>query len=105
MSIEVLSGKVFLVITGASRGIGRQIAITFGSLLQEGSHILLLARNLNNLQEIAKKISSKITVHTVSMDLGEATKTDFEGELKFFVCFSYLRLIIFIISLMDMLER
>lgn len=103
MSIEVLSGKVFLIITGASRGIGRQIAITFGSLLQEGSHILLLARNLNNLQEIAKNISSKITVHTVSMDLGETTKTDFESEFKFFVClFFYLRLTI---ALMDMLER
>lgn len=87
MSIEVLSGKVFLVITGASRGIGRQIAITFGSLLQKGSHILLLARNLNNLQEIAKNISSNVSVHTVSMDLSKATKTDFEGELKFFFLF------------------
>ncbi|KAM0729266.1 Sepiapterin reductase [Formica fusca] len=83
MSIEALSGKVFLVITGASRGIGRQIAITFGSLLQEGSHILLLARNLNDLKEVAKNIPSKVTVHTVSIDLGEAkvTKTDFEETI------------------------
>lgn len=81
MSVEALSGKVFLVITGASRGIGRQIAITFGSLLQEGSHILLLARNLNGLQEVAKNISSKVTAHTVSMDLGEGTKTDFEKAI------------------------
>ncbi|KMQ90558.1 sepiapterin reductase [Lasius niger] len=81
MSIEALSGKVFLVITGASRGIGREIAITFGSLLQEGSHILLLARNLNGLQEVAKNIPSKVTVHTVSMDLGEVTKTDFEKTI------------------------
>ncbi|XP_070157351.1 sepiapterin reductase [Polyergus mexicanus] len=83
MSIEALSGKVFLVITGASRGIGRQIAITFGSLLQEDSHILLLARNLNDLKEVAKNIPSKVTVHTVSIDLGEAkmTKTDFEETI------------------------
>ncbi|KAL6431610.1 hypothetical protein ACFW04_007278 [Cataglyphis niger] len=81
MSIEALSGKVFLVITGASRGIGRQIAITFGSLLQEGSHILLLARNLNDLKAVAKNISSKVTVHTVSIDLGKATKTDFEETI------------------------
>ncbi|XP_050453855.1 sepiapterin reductase-like [Cataglyphis hispanica] len=81
MSIEALSGKVFLVITGASRGIGRQIAITFGSLLQEGSHILLLARNLNGLKEVAKNIPSKVTVHTVSINLGEATKTDFEETI------------------------
>ncbi|XP_050453854.1 sepiapterin reductase-like [Cataglyphis hispanica] len=78
MSIEALSDKAFLVITGASRGIGRQIVITFGSLLQEGSHILLLARNLNGLKEVAKNIPSKVTVHTVSINLGEATKTDFE---------------------------
>lgn len=79
--IEALSGKVFLVITGASRGIGRQIAITFSSLLEEGSHILLLARNLSGLQETAKNISSKVTVHTVSMDLGEGTKTDYERTI------------------------
>ncbi|XP_072761740.1 sepiapterin reductase [Anoplolepis gracilipes] len=81
MSIEALSDKVFLVITGASRGIGRQIAITFGSLLQEGSHILLLARNLSGLQEVAKNIPSKVTVHTVGMDLGAVTKTDFEKTI------------------------
>ena len=80
MSIEALSGKVFLLITGASRGIGRQIAITFGSLLQEGSHILLLARSINSLQEIAKTIPSKVTVHTISMDLSKASKSDFEGK-------------------------
>jgi len=84
MSIEALSGKVFLVITGASRGIGRQIAITFSSLLQEGSHILLLARNLNALQEVAKNISSKVIVNVFSMDLSKATKNDFEGKSEFF---------------------
>ncbi|XP_029157421.1 sepiapterin reductase [Nylanderia fulva] len=81
MSIEALSGKVFLVLTGASRGIGRQIAITFGSLLQEGSHMVLLARNLSGLQETAKNIPSKVTVHTVSIDLGEGTKSDFERTI------------------------
>ncbi|XP_029663598.1 sepiapterin reductase-like [Formica exsecta] len=83
MSIEALSGKVFLVVTGASRGIGRQIAITFGSLLQESSHILLLARNLNGLKKVAKNIPPKVTVHTVSIDLGEAkvTKTNFEETI------------------------
>ncbi|XP_020282182.1 sepiapterin reductase [Pseudomyrmex gracilis] len=75
MSIEALSGKVFLLITGASRGIGRQIAITFGSLLQQGSHVLLLARSENALQEVAKSISSNVIVHTVSIDLAKATET------------------------------
>ncbi|KAL6261049.1 hypothetical protein P5V15_008575 [Pogonomyrmex californicus] len=40
MSAEAFSGKVFLLITGASRGIDRQIAITFGSLLEKGSRFI-----------------------------------------------------------------
>ncbi|XP_053970505.1 sepiapterin reductase-like isoform X1 [Hylaeus volcanicus] len=76
MSIKALSGKVFLLITGASRGIGRQIATSFGSVLQEGSHILLLATNLNALKESATYIPPSISVDTVSVDLGKATKDE-----------------------------
>jgi len=84
MSIEALSGKVFLLVTGASRGIGRQIAITFGSMLEEGSRVLLLARNKDALQEVAKNIPSKVKVCTISADLNKSTnKTKFEGKLKF----------------------
>ncbi|EFN75919.1 sepiapterin reductase [Harpegnathos saltator] len=82
MSVEALSGKVFLLVTGASRGIGRQIAITFGSLLQEGSHILLLARNLNALQEVARSIPSKVTVDAVSIDLSKSTKVTLEETIS-----------------------
>lgn len=85
MSVEALSGKIFLLVTGASRGIGRQIAITFGSLLQEGSHILLLARDLDALREVAKNIPSKITVDTVSMNLSQSTKAELEGKYRFFL--------------------
>lgn len=73
MSVEALSGKVFLLVTGASRGIGRQIAITFGSMLEEGSHVLLLARNENALQEVAKNIPSKVKVSTISVNLSKST--------------------------------
>ncbi|XP_011171986.1 sepiapterin reductase isoform X1 [Solenopsis invicta] len=82
MSVEVLSGKVFLLVTGASRGIGRQIAITFGSLLEEGSRILLLARNKNALQEVAKSILSKAKVCTISTDLSKTTLTEFKEFLS-----------------------
>jgi len=82
-AIEALSGKAFLLVTGASRGIGRQIAITFSSLLEEGSRVLLLARNKDALQEVASNIPSKVKVHTVSTDLSKSTDIDFKGKSKF----------------------
>lgn len=80
MAVTALSGKVFLLITGASRGIGKQIAISFGSVLEKGSHALLLATNLNALEETAKNISSNVTVDTVSVDLSKATKDELHGK-------------------------
>ncbi|KYN37636.1 Sepiapterin reductase [Trachymyrmex septentrionalis] len=82
MSIEALSGKVFLLVTGASRGIGREIAITFGSMLEEGSRVLLLARNKDALEEVAKNISSKVKVCTISADLSKSTDTKLEEFLS-----------------------
>ncbi|XP_031845712.1 sepiapterin reductase isoform X1 [Nomia melanderi] len=79
MPKKSLSGKVFLLITGASRGIGRQIAISFGSMLEEGSHVVLLATNLNGLKETAKNIPNNISVDTVSVDLSKATKEELES--------------------------
>lgn len=83
MSIKALSGKVFLLVTGASRGIGRQIVITFSSLLEEGSRVLLLARNENALQEVASNIPSKVKVHAVSADLSKTTDVEFKGKFLF----------------------
>ncbi|XP_071569943.1 sepiapterin reductase isoform X2 [Temnothorax nylanderi] len=79
MSVEALSGKVFLLVTGASRGIGRQIAITFGSLLEEGSRVLLLARNKDALRKVASNIPSKVEVYTASTDLSKSTDVEFQG--------------------------
>lgn len=83
MSIEALSGKVFLLVTGASRGIGRQIAITFGSLLEEGSLALLLARDKDALQEVASNIPSKVKVYIVSADLSKSNNVECKGKSKF----------------------
>lgn len=76
MSIPALSGKSFFLITGASRGIGKQIAISFGPLLQEGSYVLLLASNLNALKETAAQLPSNLIVDYASVNLGTATKDD-----------------------------
>ncbi|XP_076233626.1 sepiapterin reductase [Calliopsis andreniformis] len=77
MSIEALSGKVFMIVTGASRGIGKQIAITFGSLLEKGSHAVLLATNLEALKETARNFPSHVTVDPISVDLSKAQKEVF----------------------------
>lgn len=80
MSIPALSGKAFLLITGASRGIGKQIAISFGPLLQRGSHVLLLATNLSALKETAAQLPSNLIIDYTSIDLGVATKDDLKSE-------------------------
>lgn len=48
--------RTFAVITGASQGIGRSIAIEFSRLLGPESIILLLARSLPNLENTKKQI-------------------------------------------------
>lgn len=48
--------RTFAVITGASQGIGRSIAIEFSRLLGPESTILLLARSLPNLENTKKQI-------------------------------------------------
>ncbi|XP_024937763.1 sepiapterin reductase isoform X3 [Cephus cinctus] len=80
MSIEKLSGKVFLLITGASQGIGRQIAETFSTLVGDGSHVLLLARNATGLKETVDKLRTDLKVDYASVDLSIATPQ----ELKIF---------------------
>lgn len=87
MSIKELSGKVFLVVTGASRGIGKQLAISIGSVLEKGSHVLLLATNLNALKETAKNIPASVSVDTVSADLAKTTKDKLHGKYIYYVYF------------------
>lgn len=73
MSLPILSGKVFLLITGASQGIGRQIAKSFTPLLGSESLVLLLARNANGLRETVDKLPKGLKVQTESVDLSTAT--------------------------------
>ncbi|XP_015123533.1 sepiapterin reductase [Diachasma alloeum] len=73
MAVKVLSGKVFLLITGASQGIGRQIAVTFSELLEPGSKLLLLARSENGLKETAHNVSKRVSVDIKGVDLAVTT--------------------------------
>ncbi|HIW35135.1 MAG TPA: 3-ketoacyl-ACP reductase [Candidatus Paenibacillus intestinavium] len=50
--MQAITGKVALI-TGAGRGIGRATAIAFA---QEGVHVGLVGRTLENLQQVAKEL-------------------------------------------------
>ncbi|XP_012265173.2 sepiapterin reductase-like [Athalia rosae] len=82
MPVSYLSGKVYLLITGASQGIGKQIAESFGALLGDGSVVLLLARNEANLQATAKNIPSRVKVITKSVDLAKANAEQLKAIVK-----------------------
>lgn len=61
----------FLLVTGASRGLGATIAIEFSKKLCEGSHVLLMARDKSKLNAVKAQIekSSKAIPECVAMDL------------------------------------
>ncbi|KAK7590270.1 hypothetical protein V9T40_001883 [Parthenolecanium corni] len=48
--------STFLVITDASRGIGKNLAIQFSTLVTSDSTLVLLARNLQNLETTKTEI-------------------------------------------------
>ncbi|XP_012270849.1 sepiapterin reductase [Orussus abietinus] len=82
MAVNQLSGKTFLLVTGASQGIGRQIAQTFGSFLGNDSHVVLFARNVDGLKETASKLPSHVKSNCYSVDMSTATSEQFEGLIR-----------------------
>ncbi len=69
-----LNGKV-AIITGANRGIGREIALLFA---KEGARLVLTARNLDALQVVGQEIQALgfSEPFLVSMDIKDAQKID-----------------------------
>ena len=55
-----------VLITGASSGIGKSMAIEF---TKEGYDLVLVARNIDRLNELKKELGNKVKVEVVSMDL------------------------------------
>ena len=57
-----------VLITGASSGIGRSIAIEYA---KEGYDLVLVARNKSKLNEVKKEIGNNVSVRVVAMDLND----------------------------------
>jgi len=78
--------KTFCLITGASRGIGRAIAIHFSKQVSEGSVFLLLARSQDALDDTKKAVEEaskdKCVVVTKSVDLAKPSQTSFLVTIK-----------------------
>lgn len=66
--------RTYCLITGASQGIGRQIAIEFAQNVAPGSTFLLLARNIDNLNETKKlmeEVGNEINISVHSFNFYE----------------------------------
>lgn len=82
---EVLGVRSFVLITGASRGFGRAIAVELGKVVGAGSTLLLLARSKEDLEatkEIVRDVRPGLAVEVVPVDLSTADKEVFEKAVK-----------------------
>ena len=71
--MKELIGKV-AVVTGASRGLGRRIAMR---LAQEGAEVALLARSEKGLEEVRRQIEAGgARAHVVPVNLAEPDSVD-----------------------------
>ena len=71
MSEARLKDRIALI-TGASRGLGRSVALAF---VREGAHVLLLSRNLSALEQVDDEIrqsGGKATLVPVDLTDGQA---------------------------------
>ncbi|CAB3230529.1 unnamed protein product [Arctia plantaginis] len=72
-----LSGPTFVVLTGASQGIGRAISIELSKVLGPKSLMLLLARSKDELAKTADQCKQdNVTTVYESMDLSKASAKD-----------------------------
>uniref|UniRef100_A0A1A9WC54 Sepiapterin reductase n=1 Tax=Glossina brevipalpis TaxID=37001 RepID=A0A1A9WC54_9MUSC len=80
-----LNKKTYFLVTGASRGIGRTLAIEIAQKLKAGSVVVLLARNEDGLNVTKKTIETSakadILVQTYAIDLSKVKSEDFKQLL------------------------
>lgn len=71
-NFSLLNRKTLCVITGASRGIGKEIALSLSEKLGESSAFLLIGRNSENLHRVSSEIRTRRTstfVEILTFDL------------------------------------
>jgi len=86
---SIFQHKTFCLITGASKGLGRCMAVEFGAQFPLGSVMVLIARDAVKLEEtkqMVKDVSSSIDVHCVAMDLGQQNEDNFSNLLSKLLC-------------------
>ncbi|KAK7083029.1 hypothetical protein SK128_009240 [Halocaridina rubra] len=82
---DVNSGPAWIVVTGASRGLGAAFCMALAERLGPGSRIVGLARSREGLLETASKVEKanpQVKFLPVVLDLGTATQGDLEAALK-----------------------
>ncbi|XP_067639855.1 sepiapterin reductase [Eurosta solidaginis] len=80
-----LEKRTFLLVTGASRGIGQRMAVEVTAKLKSSSFVVLLARSETGLAQTKAEIEAlqlkDLKVYTFSIDLSTATATQFQEIL------------------------
>jgi len=78
--MEFWNQRSFCLVTGASRGIGKTIAVEFGKKVGPGSVMLLVARSASALEETKAEVlatSSGVKVVTAAIDLAQPDSGDY----------------------------
>lgn len=82
---EIIGVRSFVLITGASRGFGRAVALELGKVVGAGSTLLLVSRNRTDLEttkEIVRDARPGLAVEVETVDLAMADEEAFSKVVR-----------------------